>query len=170
MRKIEIFLEPSAFVPNNLNYDLLIPYGTLALMVRYLKELDISKAVLFLDLIVTREEYNMIYGISQSGIEDDEITCVFDAVKLQECINFFDDIVIPSLEQESQRLFITYGGEEQFIEDFGSIKLLLPNLIFSTWKGDEFNDDPEDLAFFYFTILKAIFAKAIEANQPYRII
>ena len=136
-------------------------------MVRYIKDIDVAKAVLFLDLIITKNELNAMHGIPESGHADDEIYGVFDPVKLQECVDFFDAIVIPKLAQENQDLLLRYGGEEQFMEDFCTLESQIPNLFFCTFDGDEIHDDPETLSGCFFFPLRALFAKAIETNQPY---
>jgi hypothetical protein len=167
---MQIYNYEGEFVPVDVIYHVIIGYGTLGILVKYIRDIDVDKAILFHDLILTKQEYNYVHGIVEQESEEDSFLCNFDPVKLQECIDFFETVLIPSLEQLSGNLLDNYGGEEEFIENFRDLNNDIPNLNFRIWGGDEFNDYPEDLIGIYIYPLMRIFSKAIITNQRYKII
>ncbi len=168
-RYVQILFEETEAVLTFDGYYVLIPFGTLGILLKYIRDIDVDKAILFHDLILTKHEYNEVHGIVEQESEEDRYLCHFDPVKLQECIDFFDNVLIPSLEQLTEPLLNNYGGEEEFIENFDDLNNDIPNLIFSIWSGDAFNDSPDDLVNFYISSLKQLFARAILINQRYLI-
>lgn len=169
-RYMQIYLEESEDVSAFYRYYLTIPFGTLGIILKYIRDIDVDKAILFQDLILTKHDYNISHGIVEQEIEEDIYLCNFDPVKLQECVEFFENVLIPSLEQETENLLGNYGGYDEFIENFDDLGNDIPNIMFSIWDGDAFNDDPQDLNHFYVSRLKRIFERSIIVNQRYIIL
>jgi hypothetical protein len=146
-----------------------IPFGSMAILMRYMKDLDPDMAVNFNELLMTEQEYRYYFGLEDSQDENDEVLCHLSIPKLQLVVDFWNNTMKAALTAEPAPLLEKYGGEEQFIEDFNSLKSWNPRLVMLVWDKDGFADDYDALVEVYGKSLFQLFSHALQTNTRYAV-
>lgn len=141
-------------------------FGTYALLMYYAKSVNSRLAKKFLDSTFSEYEYRIIYDLSVDTLDEESRTAHFIASEIQEIIEFLEQELIPSLENESRNLFEKYGSKENFYELFYSNVEFLDPL--GIYHDECYNDEPKGLIFLI-KILIRFMQSALSLNIPYSV-
>lgn len=156
--------ENRAVIFNLEDKELIINWGSYALILYYATQLDQLKAKVLYDITITEYWYRIIYNQPLEGWEKDNFAAHFNATKLSESIDFIQNTLIPALSLENQDLINKYGGEQSFYNLFNN-----SNIDFFEFIGITSHESYDDLSeiIFLLNLLSNTFQESIIKGKPF---
>ncbi|KOS04788.1 hypothetical protein AM493_01060 [Flavobacterium akiainvivens] len=91
-------------------------FGTYGIMMFYAKQINSQKGKKLFDSLLSEYSYRVMYDLPLGNITYHNYLAHFVVSEIQEVINFLNDDVIISLNNENLNLLDQYGGVHSFID------------------------------------------------------
>jgi hypothetical protein len=144
--------------------DLVIDFGTFALILYYARQIDRVAAKKMFDAISSEYRYRMNYDLPLDGLTIDDEEAHFNRNDIKDVVAFIEKELIPPLSIEQQPLLEKYNGKENFHKLFYTDMDFLAGI--GIEKNEFYYDSPNSLIH-YLNKIKHMLQCALTIDEPY---
>jgi len=139
-------------------------FGTYALAMYYVKQINASKGKKLLEATLSEAAYRFENELPSGGLDGlEDFEAHYVRSDLQEVIFFIENDLIPALNNETQNLLVKYGGRANFVD----LYYTNPDYLIALGVDDDefYMADPSSIAAFLLD-LKDVFEYSLSVNKP----
>ncbi|GAA3734905.1 hypothetical protein GCM10022422_17270 [Flavobacterium ginsengisoli] len=141
-------------------------FGTFSLCMYYATLINSLKAKKLFEATISEWKYRVEYDLPEDNFTSDDDIAHFQISEITEAIEFIEDILIPSLNNETKDILLKYGGKSNFV------KLYYNNAGFLKFNGiteNEFFETKGESLAYHMNRLKIILQYSLDFSQPFMV-